>query len=227
MLVHGEDIARGFGLRLDPPRDLCARVLARMFPHLGVDLTAIDPWMALLWATNRVDLPGHERQTRWRWRANRSTSEHTIAQDQYPCRNGLAHEPGGHGAPPRIGVATGRRGLGGRVHGRQHAGSQHGVYVERDVGGAGNLGHGRVSQIEQGTHQSRTAFSLAYSAQITPQRARHRSPSMCATGRWRIMTPHPGIHCVGGVRGATGGALSEEESPPVADRGPVMVRTAP
>lgn len=63
-LVHGEDIARGLGLRLDPPRDVCARVLARMFPHgdLGV-----DAWTGLLWATNRTSLPGREPQTGWRW----------------------------------------------------------------------------------------------------------------------------------------------------------------
>jgi uncharacterized protein (TIGR03083 family) len=67
-LVHGEDIARGLGLSLDPPRDLCAHVLARMFPHVSADLTDIDPWTALLWATDRVDLPGREQQTQWRWR---------------------------------------------------------------------------------------------------------------------------------------------------------------
>jgi hypothetical protein len=67
-LVHGEDVARGLGLHLDPPHDLCARVLARMFPHVSADLTDIDPWTALLWATDRIDLPGHARQTQWRWR---------------------------------------------------------------------------------------------------------------------------------------------------------------
>jgi uncharacterized protein (TIGR03083 family) len=67
-LVHGEDIARGLGLGLDPPRDLCARLLGRMFPHVSADLTDIDPWTALLWATDRIDLPGRERQTQWRWR---------------------------------------------------------------------------------------------------------------------------------------------------------------
>ncbi|WP_109640105.1 maleylpyruvate isomerase mycothiol-dependent enzyme family protein [Lentzea atacamensis] len=63
-LVHGEDIARGLGLRLDPPRDVCARVLARMFPHGDLD---VDPWTGLLWATNRTSLPGREPQTGWRW----------------------------------------------------------------------------------------------------------------------------------------------------------------
>lgn len=34
VLVHGEDVARHLGLSLDPPRDLCARVLARLFPDV-------------------------------------------------------------------------------------------------------------------------------------------------------------------------------------------------
>jgi len=32
-LLHGNDIAQGFGLALDPPRDVCRRVLARIFPR--------------------------------------------------------------------------------------------------------------------------------------------------------------------------------------------------
>lgn len=69
VLVHGEDIARGLGLHLDPPPDVCARVLARMFPHSSADISGIDPWTALLWATDRTDLPGSQRQSGWRWRA--------------------------------------------------------------------------------------------------------------------------------------------------------------
>jgi len=66
-LIHGEDIARGLDLSLAPPADLCARVLARMFPESG-DMTDVDPWTALLWATDRVQLPGRPRQVDWRWR---------------------------------------------------------------------------------------------------------------------------------------------------------------
>jgi len=66
VLVHGEDIARGLGLTLDAPRDVCERVLARMFPD--ADVRDLDPWTALLWATNRVELPGRAQQTDWRWR---------------------------------------------------------------------------------------------------------------------------------------------------------------
>lgn len=69
-LVHGEDIARGLGLTLNPPRDLCARVLARMFPHVAADIVGADPWTALLWATNRAQLPGRPQQIHWRWRGD-------------------------------------------------------------------------------------------------------------------------------------------------------------
>nr|WP_042191129.1 maleylpyruvate isomerase N-terminal domain-containing protein [Kibdelosporangium sp. MJ126-NF4]CEL19862.1 Ribosomal-protein-alanine acetyltransferase [Kibdelosporangium sp. MJ126-NF4]CTQ97086.1 Ribosomal-protein-alanine acetyltransferase (EC 2.3.1.128) [Kibdelosporangium sp. MJ126-NF4] len=69
-LVHGEDMARGLGVTIDPPRDMCARVLARMFPHTTADLTSEDPWTALLWATDRLELPGHPRQEGWRWRGS-------------------------------------------------------------------------------------------------------------------------------------------------------------
>jgi hypothetical protein len=68
VLVHGADVARGLGPLLDPPRDLCARVLARMFPQVSADLAEVDPWQALLWATGRLDLPDHERRTQWHWR---------------------------------------------------------------------------------------------------------------------------------------------------------------
>ncbi|MEU6854530.1 hypothetical protein ABZ901_31930 [Actinacidiphila alni] len=63
-LVHTHDLAAGLGLGWNPPADVCARVLARLFPH--VPLTA-DPWSTLLWATGRTDLPDHPRVTAWRW----------------------------------------------------------------------------------------------------------------------------------------------------------------
>jgi hypothetical protein len=68
ILVHGEDIARGLGVALDPPDDVCARVLARMFPELHVDDLDADAWTALLWATDRVELPGRPNRAGWRWR---------------------------------------------------------------------------------------------------------------------------------------------------------------
>jgi hypothetical protein len=40
-----------------------------MFPQFSAGLLAeTDGWTALLWATDRVELPGRERQTGWRWR---------------------------------------------------------------------------------------------------------------------------------------------------------------
>jgi hypothetical protein len=65
-LVHTHDVARGLGLAWNPPADLCARVLARLFPHAPA---AASPWPALLWATGRGDLPGLSRLTGWRWYA--------------------------------------------------------------------------------------------------------------------------------------------------------------
>jgi hypothetical protein len=61
-LLHGNDIAQGFGLSLDPPRDVCRRVLARLFPQAPADLADLDPWTALLWTSGRIDLPSHPQQ---------------------------------------------------------------------------------------------------------------------------------------------------------------------
>lgn len=67
-LVHGYDIAGGLGLAFDPPPDVCARVLARMFPDLAAAMPEADPWQALRYATGRIALPGSPRLTSWRWR---------------------------------------------------------------------------------------------------------------------------------------------------------------
>ncbi|MFD6534288.1 maleylpyruvate isomerase N-terminal domain-containing protein [Streptomyces sp. NPDC060184] len=63
-LVHTHDLARGLGLPWNPPADLCARVLGRLFPDAPADT---DPWTTLLWATGRAGLPGRPRLTTWRW----------------------------------------------------------------------------------------------------------------------------------------------------------------
>ncbi|MFI1383322.1 hypothetical protein [Embleya sp. NPDC020886] len=63
-LVHTHDLAEDVGVTWAPPADLCARVLARLFPDVPQDT---DPWPTMLWATGRADLPGHERRTSWRW----------------------------------------------------------------------------------------------------------------------------------------------------------------
>ena len=67
-LVHGHDIAQGLGVDLTAPHDVCARVLARLFPNTPATLADLDPWSVLLWATGRLDLPGHPRPEKWRWR---------------------------------------------------------------------------------------------------------------------------------------------------------------
>jgi hypothetical protein len=64
ILLHGHDAARGLGVSLDPPADLCARVLRRLFPGAPADA---PPWAALLWAAGRADLPGRPRLGEWRW----------------------------------------------------------------------------------------------------------------------------------------------------------------
>lgn len=64
-LVHTDDLARGLGgLSWQPPADVCARVLARLFPQAP---RSTDPWLTLLWSTGRTDLPGHPRPATWRW----------------------------------------------------------------------------------------------------------------------------------------------------------------
>ena len=64
ILVHGHDAAQGLGVPWEPPADLCARVLSRLFPGAPADAPA---WAALLWATGRGDLPGRPRLGDWRW----------------------------------------------------------------------------------------------------------------------------------------------------------------
>ncbi|WP_313046359.1 maleylpyruvate isomerase N-terminal domain-containing protein [Nonomuraea jabiensis] len=72
VLVHTHDIAQGLDLEWSPPRELCERVLTRLFPHhAAVDG---DAWEVLLWATGRTALPDRPRLTEWRWYGTRSTS---------------------------------------------------------------------------------------------------------------------------------------------------------
>lgn len=58
VLVHTNDICAGLGLAFGPPADLCARVVARLFPW-GPE--GVDPWQAMLWCNGRRALPGLER----------------------------------------------------------------------------------------------------------------------------------------------------------------------
>ncbi len=66
VLVHLHDVAQTLRFPWSPEPDVCARVLARLFPDVPA---GDDPWAALLWATGRAELPGHPRRTDWRWYA--------------------------------------------------------------------------------------------------------------------------------------------------------------
>jgi hypothetical protein len=71
LLVHGGDIAAGLGLRFEPPPDVCARTVARMFPDPELESLSsrdIAPWTKLRWATGRIsirELP--DAGNDWRW----------------------------------------------------------------------------------------------------------------------------------------------------------------
>ncbi|WP_127498530.1 hypothetical protein [Actinoplanes solisilvae] len=66
VLVHLRDVAAGLDVDWQPPADLCAAALARLFRDVPGDT---DPWSALLWTTGRIELPGRPRQTSWKWDA--------------------------------------------------------------------------------------------------------------------------------------------------------------
>jgi hypothetical protein len=63
-LVHTQDLVEGLGLSWTPPADLCTRVLTRLFPDAPA---STDPWLTLLWATGRAELPDRPRLSDWRW----------------------------------------------------------------------------------------------------------------------------------------------------------------
>ncbi|MFJ8542416.1 maleylpyruvate isomerase N-terminal domain-containing protein [Streptomyces sp. NPDC093586] len=63
-LVHTHDLSQGLDLEWQPPKELCERVLKRLFPHVAL---GPDAWETLLWATGRIALPGRPRLTEWRW----------------------------------------------------------------------------------------------------------------------------------------------------------------
>ncbi|MEV4597173.1 hypothetical protein AB0K15_07205 [Amycolatopsis sp. NPDC049253] len=65
LLLHGEDLATGLGTELDPPREVCANVVARLFPD---EAPASDPWDGLRWCAGRIALPGRSRRVEWKWR---------------------------------------------------------------------------------------------------------------------------------------------------------------
>lgn len=84
-LIHGNDIATGLGLTLQPPADLCARLLKRLFGHYATQLAGTDPWTALRWATGRADLPNAARPDTWRWRATPLSESWLITEPEPPA----------------------------------------------------------------------------------------------------------------------------------------------
>jgi Mycothiol maleylpyruvate isomerase N-terminal domain len=66
LLVHADDAARGLGLPFAPDRALAGRVFARLFPW-HARRAGDDPWLLLLWANGRVDLPERPNQAEWNW----------------------------------------------------------------------------------------------------------------------------------------------------------------
>jgi len=65
LLIHADDIARGFGAAFQPPAELCERVLRRLFPWAPA---GVDPWQGLRWANGRIAIDGHERLGEdWAW----------------------------------------------------------------------------------------------------------------------------------------------------------------
>ncbi len=65
ILVHTFDIATGLGVGFHPPDELCAKIVARLFPWTSIEASA---WEALLWSNGRVALPGLERlDENWYW----------------------------------------------------------------------------------------------------------------------------------------------------------------
>lgn len=89
LLLHTYDIARGLGLPWRPPPDLCAPVLARLFP----DSPQGPPTESLLWSAGRLALPDRPRRTSWTWRAALTDSPAAEATTDRPAgRTGRAYE---------------------------------------------------------------------------------------------------------------------------------------
>lgn len=70
ILTHTDDIARGLGLALILPDDLCERIMARVFPWAPDVRECSDRWEALRWCCGRTALPGRDQlDERWWWHA--------------------------------------------------------------------------------------------------------------------------------------------------------------
>ena len=70
LLIHTHDIATGLARPFTPPPELCAGVVARLFPWVAGELGDVEPWPALLWANGRVPLWRHPQlDPDWYWHA--------------------------------------------------------------------------------------------------------------------------------------------------------------
>lgn len=81
LLLHTYDIAQGLALSWEPPQELSAAVLARLFP----DTPPGPPGEALLWSAGRLALPGRPRRTSWTWRAALTESPAADATTDRPA----------------------------------------------------------------------------------------------------------------------------------------------
>jgi hypothetical protein len=67
MLIHTDDIAAGLGASFDPPSDVCAGILDRLFPWATRDE---GPWPTLRWANGRTALGDRARLgADWVWQS--------------------------------------------------------------------------------------------------------------------------------------------------------------
>jgi hypothetical protein len=65
ILIHTNDVCTGLGVAFAPAPDLCAKVVARLFPW-ATDHP--DPWEQMLWCNGRMALLDRERLTEdWWW----------------------------------------------------------------------------------------------------------------------------------------------------------------
>jgi hypothetical protein len=65
IVIHTDDIARGFGLPFHPPDDLTDRIVRRLFPWAPTDR---EVWASLRWACGRAALPDRARLAPdWYW----------------------------------------------------------------------------------------------------------------------------------------------------------------
>lgn len=91
VMVHMHDLAAGLGVTYTPDDEICARVLARMFPDAP---RGFAPWPTLLWATGRISLGEHPRRGQWRWRGEPSGGDGRVPGSS-PARSldGLTFAP--------------------------------------------------------------------------------------------------------------------------------------